>query len=138
MIGYHQTSLENWLRIQKEGLQLYEIKRHGKLLKEVGFSLPVMAIWIWKEQLDLVSLHMNVLWHMREHSTKRVVSLSVQYTEGDLLRLERSAVNVTHWLDMEGIRFYENSQATLLARPVPIERLKLLRQFNWSRYLSPI
>jgi hypothetical protein len=138
-VGYHQTSFENWLSINSDGvLKPSIVVRHREQLERVGFPFPTFAIWVWKGRLDRMSEMANVLWHASTKRTKVVVVLKVKYKWEDLLKTkEECYVSLSHYIDFsDDMGFSENQQGTLLGKPISLDKIKLVKIYDLKKYIS--
>jgi hypothetical protein len=158
MKGYHTTSIENWTGIQKNGLLPYQVDRqeHGLALIRAGQPADLQGIWIWKERLGEASEWANVFWHVATKRTKAVVVLELLYEADDLLVRETGepvqvhhsilhtpdstayerACRLTPQFDFPRVRFYEDSEAVVLMRPVPTRNIRLLKVYDLADYVE--
>jgi len=123
VVGYHYTSLENYRRIQHEGLKLYPLRKEFH-------QWVTQGIWLYTEQQDRLSHLGCVAWQCRTKGTKDVVLLQVKYIYKDRVTPDgKHTFTVKHDLFDKyptKIFLHRQASATVIFRPVPSNRVKLL------------
>lgn len=132
-IGYHFTSLDNWHKIQRQGLRPHMIDKPE--LKPF-FPEPVDGIWIWREGLSPRNEMESVLFQCAEKATSQVVLLKVLYHYWDQLFYwdedgKCKRIVLTHEGVFGNYEFHiDGPEAVILKAPVLPENIELVREYD--------
>jgi hypothetical protein len=140
MIGYHYTSFDNWLQIQKEGLIPYEI--HKQELEKYFPHRKLMGIWVWTGRFYGEPHAGSVIYQVAYRATPHVVLLSVGYDEKDILKYHWpdgrwGDVRISHdghvekWIYHTGVE-----ESVLVTKPIPPKKIHLVREYDLVKLLK--
>ncbi len=125
--GYHYTSISNWERIKKEGLQPYEIQKQS-ITEAQGYV--VYAIWVWLHQPKDLAHIGNIIYQMAMKNTTQAVLLKVQYNKSDVLSVDGREVKLLHDGTIGNLTYHENVVARLVLSNIPPKDIELIGQFD--------
>lgn len=132
MIGYHYTSLENWQKIQKEGLRPYIIHK-PYLFQHIG-SEKTEGVWVWIDQLEGLSHIGSILYQNATKNTLQVVYLKVVYDDDDCLSPTGKPTKLitlphTGWIGK--LDYHNGSEvAVIVTKTILPGQIKLLQTYN--------
>jgi len=128
MIGYHYTSKKNWLKIQKEGLKKYPIKKDE--LKPY-FPDELKAIFCWKGKLGKVSHAGTVLFQVGTKGETEIVQLEIEFNEDDILKSKDGRrVVLFHDGHVGKWNYHKNDEAFLLTKDLEPKDIKLVEEYD--------
>lgn len=134
--GYHYTSWDNWMQIQKSGLIPYKINNHPELLESLGID-HVMGVWLWKNRPDSVSHMGNVIYQLAYKCKTKVVKLAVRYDPKWNLKSPRGEnVNLYHCGHIEKFNYHRNDKAVIQTGIIPPTQIKLIKIYNLVELLK--
>lgn len=140
MIGYHYTSYDNWLQIQKEGMFPYRIRK-----PEIQHYFPkkkIMGIWIWRERFHGIPHAGSVLYQVAYRATPHVVLLSVEYEPNDILKYQWpdgrwGDVCINHDGHIEKWIYHTGKEESVLVTvPIPPSKIHLVRDYDIVKLLK--
>jgi hypothetical protein len=143
MIGYHYTTIENWYKIQVDGLIPYipveydlpGVKvNHIQLKKAFNGTVP-KCIWVWKYQLTQPTHLGTLLFQVVTKTSFEICVIQVEYNQSDLLkppilRLGQN-VNYTHTGEIGAWKYHSDVPFELLKKRIPSKRLRLVESFDF-------
>jgi len=135
-IGYHYTSIENWAKIKREGLQPYTIDRIS--LNSYLKNPPVQGIWTWLHKQTGLPHIGSILFQMGTKATMQVVLLTYKYDLNDLLysdlpEYEGDLITLPHDGFIGNLKYHNRKKqetAVILLKPIPPENIDLLDTYN--------
>ena len=139
MLGYHFTTLEAYETIAKKGLILSPIgTQHHEGFHDVMHLLQNGAIWIYKRPQKDTALLAMIIYVACEYNTKKVCLLEIEYEKsqsaGNIASL-RDIIHLYHTLTL-GFWGHVKEPIELLIKPMPPEKIKLLRTWNLEDWLK--
>lgn len=140
MIGWHYTSEDCWVSIQRDGLVPYNLS-HPSL---IGQPCPRKGIWLYTERQQGLSHLGCLLWQLHHRRTTRLVLLKVQYSVSDTLfessdwrHFGTKSLALRHDLTVEGMAFHLKAPATIIWQPVPSRRVSLVASYDLVELVDP-
>lgn len=134
MIGYHCTTLDAWESIQREGLQLYPIRKD---------YLPgglVWGIWVWRDRPDPDDEWHFASWQVLTKYVRDVAFLEVEFPDDARLAGPRGCYFIHHDFSMDDVtqqcrkRFmHRDHMAYIVTRPIEPENVRLLSVWSVRR-----
>lgn len=134
--GYHYTSLNNWINIQKQGvINTYPIE-HSEISE--FFPNGVNGIFVWENFQRGASHAGSLLWHMANKGTADIVLLRVLYRDTDCLQSTVGGRFVVHHLGSIGNWEYHKGAdtAVILTGKVGLSRITAVKRFNIVQLLT--
>jgi len=128
-VGYHYTSWENWLKIQKEGLKPYYLKNLQ--------NYKIKGIWIWPERLLGLSHVGSLLYHVSSKRTLKIVLLRVQYNPHDYCYVDSESciVETKHNGQIGDWSYHTGEIGVIVASPISPEKITLERVYDLEELL---
>jgi hypothetical protein len=144
MTGYHYTSYENWIKIQKDGLVPYKIKKLELL--EYFDKFP-KAVWVWEKKQNATGHAGTLIFQASSKGTFKVVLLRVKYTDADLLYYKDLRVTLPHFGDLtpvtqEGEKnsnrliYHDGEIGLLVKNTIPPEKIELVKVYDLEKLLQ--
>ncbi|MCK9369516.1 hypothetical protein M0R04_06385 [Candidatus Dojkabacteria bacterium] len=131
--GYHYTSLENWRKIQKEGLVCYPINKEELAIHGL---VNIQGIWIWTKPANEISHMGNLLWQLGTKGTSHLVHLKIKY---DLTKIlftkDGRRVNLYHKGSIGNFKYHMGDQAIIYKENIPPKQIKLIKEFKLEKLL---
>ena len=134
MITYHYTPHKNLYRISSEGLVPYLINR-----TELAhyFKLPIMGIWLWKNNLEGLSEFGAILIQMAMNEVTRIAKLKVEIDFSKILKKLDNNV----WIEHEGflngygskngkLVYHKNERAVIYTETIKPSDIELIKVFD--------
>lgn len=143
MIGYHYTSLENWNKIQVDGLipyipTEYDLEGvkvdHAELKTAFKNNLPE-CIWVWKYRLVQPTHLGTLLFQLLTKVSFEICVIKVSYGYSDILKPSilklGQKYNYNHSGHLGAWKYHLNIPFELLKKRIPPNRLKLVQSFDF-------
>lgn len=133
MIGYHYTSKENALKIQKEGFKPLLILKEE--LMEY-FPKGVMGTWLWQNKLTPEEHLHTVLFQYCTRKSPDIVLFEVQFDGRDALYYGEQRVELSHVPILIDYRLDTSPKSVICTKPIPPEDVRLIKEFDLIKLLS--
>jgi hypothetical protein len=132
-IGYHYTTLSNWLRIKNIGL-IPQLLQKPEL--EKYFPGGANVIWVWTDNLNGLAHAGSIIFQCQKGDT-RIVKLKVRYLQRDALKYGSMNV-VVHHTGFIGECFYHDGtqKSVLITKPISPEHIELVKEYDLIKLLK--
>lgn len=135
LVGYHYTSLDNWLNIQHDGLVPYKIDKPE--LYEQGIKEPVDGIWLWPNKLSGKDHVGVVIYQLSVKNTMKVVELQVVYNSNHRFRTKEDyGLNIKHYGDINSFRYHDGVPSIIVTAVIPPKDITLHKVYDLEELLS--
>lgn len=140
MIGFHYTSFDNWLNIQKNGMKPYPI-RNVDFTEFFGVKRK-KGIWVWEEPQEGLAHFGSVIYQVSSKASLKIVRLALEYDfDRDVLKSpwsDEQSFLLSHTGNIGNLDYHDGTQkARLLVNPVPTEKIWLVDEYDLLELLAP-
>jgi len=134
MIGWHYTTLNNWLKIQKRGLKCqrqdedFFTDSHwtvSYLKKLYGKFENFKGIWVWRRKPNWRNENLNVLYQLVKERRFPIVLLKVQYEKGHTLEYKGKPAILNHHWFLDDKQVHRTGTAHILIKDIPKEKVSI-------------
>lgn len=138
MIGYHYTTYSNWLKIQKEGMQPYEVYNQ-KVLDTLNTD-KLKAIWVWADKLSGLSHKGQILYSAILKQNLKIALLKITYSLkeehlgplGQPVRIKHTGLLNSRNGDWT---YHQEEVAILLKNSIKPENIELVKLYDLDELL---
>lgn len=136
--GYHYTSFDRWVKIEKKGLIPYAINKIELWPYLDGY--PAKGVWVWKHRMKGESHVGSILWQVATKAATKIVLLEVNYNPEDILCGSDGVIlTLYHKGSIENWHYHtkkESESSVIVTKPIPPENIKLLKVYDLVELLK--